>query len=173
MNLAEQIRLQCVRKGSEPALSLGGPGPDTVSYGRLGRCVDGVCSRLHRLGAGPGSIYAIHTENRLMHVVLLLALERLGAATVSVGDLGECEMLRLTSVLSDRDSPPIGCPVLRVTGDWLQASGDPDTPVPVYANSPDDLCRIAFTSGSTGRQTRGLDAWRNCPTNIVSGSCLR
>ena len=44
MTFIDQIREQCARKGSEPALVLGKRGPDAVSYAQLGQGIDNVCA---------------------------------------------------------------------------------------------------------------------------------
>src|SRR5258705_5679765 len=111
MSFAAQIRLQCACLGSEPGLSLGGVGPDAVSYSKLGYHVDAVSSRLHRLGVAPGSIYGVRHANPLAHVALVLALERLGAASVYIRDVNETGLVRLAGGVSDRDLAGSACSV--------------------------------------------------------------
>ena len=173
---SDQIRLNCKRLGSEPALSLGGLGPDIISYERLGYHVDAVSARLQHLGVVPGLIYGVHYEAPVTHVVLILALERLGAVSATVRDEADCNAIELAGVFSDRRFAGTRCRVTLVTGDWLFA--DPELAVPATrAVTPDQLCRISFTSGSTGRPkpvvlTYGMRAERARNQDLAYGAAL-
>jgi long-subunit acyl-CoA synthetase (AMP-forming) len=150
MNFADQIRLQCARNGDRPALSFGRLGANIISYATLGQYIGNVSARLARLGVVPGAVYGILHPTWLVHVVLILALERLGAATVTLKTAHQKHGLKLAGILADAGLPPIEGSVARVNNDWLlsSAGGAP----PATRNRPlDDVCRIAFTSGSTGR----------------------
>ena len=149
MTVFEEIHRQFQSKGSEPALSFGGIGPDTISYRRLGHQIDVVAARLHRMGVIPGQIYGVAIEAPLMHIVMLFALERLGAANASVERLDQMNALTLAAVFTARDIPSPDCRVVRVGKDWFLPDSDV-VPPPLRVHEPDDIMRVSFTSGSTG-----------------------
>src|SRR5215471_11688067 len=144
----EQISQNFQRLGSERSLSMGGLGPDMISYERLCYHVHAVSARLQQAGVTAGSLYGVRYDEPLMHVALLLALERAGAATTTIREL--CDDLGLAGVFSDREMPDWGCPVIRAGRDWLSPGGDSIASVPPAVSS-DAVCRVALTSGSTGK----------------------
>jgi acyl-coenzyme A synthetase/AMP-(fatty) acid ligase len=151
MILAEQIDWQCQHNASEAALAFGGIGPDTVNYGRLGLYVDNLCRILHRAGVVPGGVYGLLLRNRLVNVVASLALDRLGAVSAGLNEPGQTAALNFAAIITDWDLPSCGAPVWRAGDNWLIRDYD-DSPLPMgnRESSPLDLCRIVFTSGSTG-----------------------
>jgi len=167
MNLFEQIRQRCRDKGSEPALSFGGVGPDTVSYQKLGEFVDIACARLLQLGVAPGAIYGLWQKSALMHVVLMLALERLGAAFVFLKDAAHTDALKLTAILADREAGFCPCPVLPVHVGLLTDAYQSAPSVNYTERPPDKTCIIVFTSGSTGRPKPIACTYEKLAANLV------
>ena len=169
ISIAEIIRRRCRELGPRPALSLGGADVDVVTYEQLGRYADNVCGRLRRMGVAPGSLFGLVSGELTMHIALTLALDRLGAVSVLLQDLDLARGLNLTAMLSAQDF----CQVVRVNRDWLSSGGEAETSVPERPVSPDDICRIAFTSGSTGAPkaiaiTRGVLAARLALFNVAA-----
>lgn len=173
MTFAEKIRQQCQTGGSETALALGGGGPDAISYAKLGFLIDNMCARLARLNVRPGGVYGIVHRDTLLHVVSILALERLGAVTVTLKDLDQAKALGLAGAFVETVSPR-DYPVHRVDAAWLYDSDGARSPTDFPEPSPDDICRIAYTSGSTGEPkavalTHRMLALRIADQNLAFG----
>jgi acyl-coenzyme A synthetase/AMP-(fatty) acid ligase len=174
MTNSEHLLLQFRKQGAAPALSFGGLGPDTVSYEKLGFHTAVMCGRLRRAGVVSGGVYGVVADDPLLHVVATLALEWLGAASVSLVTRGQLDAIKLTTIFTDRELERPGSPIVPLTTDWLTPDFDlPPPPLP-HANAPDDLCRIAFTSGSTGKPkpialTHAMLAERTSNQNLAFG----
>jgi len=166
MNYVEQILQQCEKMGSEPALSLGGVGSDTVSYSRLQTYLDSVCGVLHRAGVKPGSLCGLIFENHLYNVVAGLALNRLGAVPVAFTSIPALGAVHCAAIVTDRDLPPQNCPVWRMSDAWLLE--EPYRPDPaVYDSGKSKLHRIIFTSGSTGTPKPIAVTYEKLAANIM------
>jgi acyl-coenzyme A synthetase/AMP-(fatty) acid ligase len=81
--------------------------------------------------------------------VLALALDELRAANMIIYDLKLPKTWPFATVFSDRDVADSPWPVVRVDQDWLLGDGRP-LPRAEAVSSPDDICRVVLTSGSTG-----------------------
>ena len=105
---------------------------------------------LREFGAVRGAVYGLLVKDALLHLVLSLALDELGAATMALYDLKLPSAWTFAAILSDREVEESAWPLVPVDMNWLQGDG---RPLPLNENlhrSPDDVCRIVLTSGSTG-----------------------
>lgn len=151
MSFVDRIRWQGLYSGPEAALSIPGPYRDTVSYVRLNQYINNFCWRLTALGVVPGSVYGLHLSDTLLNIVATLALEQVGAASVSVPDADLVEAWPLAGILTDDESARSSFPMEHVDLNWLQGDGVYETREKRLGRGPDDICRIILTSGSTGR----------------------
>ncbi len=170
MNIVEQILQQCEKMGSEPALSLGGVGSDTVSYSRLQTYLDGVCGVLHRAGVKPGFLCGLFLENNLFNIVASLALNRLGAVPVAFNSLAALGTVECGAIITDLNLPPQNCPVWRMDEAWLL--DEPYRPDPRSVQGS-DICRIGFTSGSTGAPKAVAVTYDKLVANIAQQDASR
>ena len=149
MNIGEQVEWHSVQAPQNAALSIPGPYRDTVSYFRLNALVQIAGGRLAEAGAAPSRSYGLWVQDALLHIVLLLALDRLGAASVSLTTTESAVALNLDAVLSDQDTAGKDN-WIRVDLSWL--SGEPAFRFPQRQVASGDVCRIIMTSGTTGTQ---------------------
>jgi acyl-coenzyme A synthetase/AMP-(fatty) acid ligase len=150
MTFIDKIRWQCRLRPHEPALALPAPANDIVTYGQLETCLNNASRKLLEMGVVPGGVYALLVNDALLHLVLSLALEELGAATMAVYDLNLPKKWPFAAVLTDRPINEAAWPVVRVDFDWLRGDGKPPVISGARSRSLDDICRVILTSGSTG-----------------------
>src|SRR5437763_1251280 len=127
----------------------------SVSYNELGRDSRKFAGAVHKLGVAPGGSVAIGCSDFYVELLLLLACERLGAASASMGSLeGSSALLASVSlVLSEHADPPGAAKRHHaITPEWVRSILDravsDDLPAP--GRTPEDIVRIGRTSGTTG-----------------------
>ncbi|UIX29365.1 AMP-binding protein [Streptomyces sp. GQFP] len=175
--LGDWLRAEAAADPDRPFVQCGG---DWVTLAELDRRSDAVAAGLQGLGAGVGDRVAVILPNGMEYIVLVYAIAKAGAvqvpvntylrgaflhhqlaesgASVVVGDghaLGQVgplveELPALKTFVLVGDAPTgsaerFPLPLVRYSG--LEGSGR--APVPVEL-SPDDLCVIMYTSGTTG-----------------------
>ena len=149
MSYVDRIRWQCRIRPREPALALPGPEQRVVTYGELDAALNNAGRRLRQLNVVPGAVYALLVKDPLLQLVLALALDELRVASMVIYDLKLPKAWPFAAILCDRDAADSAWPVIQVDGTWLFGDGRPFPRAPVV-RSPDDICRVMLTSGSTG-----------------------
>src|SRR5215470_11313432 len=86
LNIADAVLYQCRLQPPAAALCAPGAGIRLVSYRRLEQFIHNASRRLAAFGLAPGTIAAVDVREPALHVAIILALMRLGVATVSVRD---------------------------------------------------------------------------------------
>ena len=148
-----------------------------ITYRHFGRDVRKMMTALQGFGLTRGAWVGVGVahDHQYLHWVMLLALDRLGIATVSLFSKEAPEahriFARLSLVISEWEFP--GAPIARhhaITPAWLKTVlalpeiGDDALPV----KSGDDIVRILRTTGTTGEPKvirsprRTLEAWADC-----------
>jgi len=150
MPYVDRIRWQCRIRPREPALALPSSTQDVVTYAGLERCLNNAGRRLREMGVVPGAVYGLLVKDALVQLVLSLALDELGAATMALHDLKIPNVWTFAAILTDREVDSGAWPIVRVGRDWLLGDGTPLDLDGMPSRSPDDICRIVLTSGSTG-----------------------
>jgi len=155
-------------------------GDTRLTYHQFGRQVEAMAAGLSRLGIGQGENVGIILPNCLEGFLAFFALSKIGAITVPVnirlgphearhilGDVEAVAVITVAEVFGRKYSPMIegirpGLPKLRhlivkggERGDGivpLEALRTPAEPqaIPQVTASPDDVCCIFYTSGTTG-----------------------
>ena len=124
MRYIDRIRWQCRLGAGNPALAVPGDSGESVTYGRLASYLDNARRRLRERGARPRAVYGLLVGDALLHIVLMLALEDIGAATVTLSDPETAETWPLAGILSDRDIVKSAFPVWRAHPNWLHMGGE-------------------------------------------------
>jgi acyl-coenzyme A synthetase/AMP-(fatty) acid ligase len=149
LTFVDKIRWQCRLRPHEPALVLPAPANDIVTYGQLEQHLNNACRNLNAMGVVPGGVYGLLVKDALLHLVLSLALEEFGAGTMALYDLKLPKSWPFAAILSDRDVAQSVWPIVPVDVSWVLGDGGPVVADPP-SRSPDDICRVVLTSGSTG-----------------------
>src|SRR5450432_3974645 len=84
MNIVDPILFQCRQQPPTAAICVPGPGIGLISYRRLEIFIHNVSRRLLSFGLPPGSIAAVSIDDVIFHTAMVLALTRLGVATISL-----------------------------------------------------------------------------------------
>jgi acyl-CoA synthetase (AMP-forming)/AMP-acid ligase II len=154
-NLIDSILFQC--RNQPPAAAICAPGAQIglVSYRRLEQFIHNACRRVLALGISPGSVVAVDVREPVLHVVIVLALMRVGAVSTSLSE-SVLDDLGVEAIISDRATSSAGSTEVRqiipVDLSWTEGDG---TPVGGGRARPggaekENLCRIILTSGTTG-----------------------
>lgn len=126
------------------------PSRETVSYARLEYHLNNACRSLIATGIVPRTVYGLLVKDPLLNLVLSLALEELGAGSMSLYDLKLPRSWAFTAILTDRDAAGAAWPTIAVDANVLQGDGVPPIDADLPHRSPDDISRVILTSGSTG-----------------------
>src|SRR5262245_59399559 len=151
MNWFEQIAFQAKLSPDEPAVIFPG---GMATYGRLIECVENATQHVLRAGLKKGEIVALEIQHPLLHLVAILALHRCGMAslTLQTGHLTKRANVKIDRFLSDRYQKDRGWTPVLISSDWLMPPQPSAPMLPVRGfDSPDDVCRIVLTSGTTGK----------------------
>ncbi len=149
MNVTEALLYQCKLNPLAPAVLISGQ--PAITYRELEQLILRAAGRAIREGIEPRAIAGLLVADTLLHLVLTLALMRLGAVTVSLRQVSDAMVCHPGVIMSDRQlSVPAGIHTLIVDASWLTEGASTDIPGERYATSANDLCRIILTSGSTG-----------------------
>src|SRR4029078_557220 len=152
MNVLEPVIFQCRVNGAQPAICVPGIRNTVVTYAELERMLDNITHVVMALELHPGQTVGILVQDKILHIVLILALTRIGVATVT------CQKNSLPPELGAEAAFVDGSYVvesvrglMRDYADWLRgnaaiASTDPRL---MRANGY-EVCRVILTSGSTG-----------------------
>src|ERR1051325_2010599 len=89
MNIIDPILFQCKIGGEKPALCLPGLRNTIVTYSQLGVMIEALTASFRRYDLRPGQVVGVNVEDAILHLVVTLALIRLGLATVSCRDSRE------------------------------------------------------------------------------------
>lgn len=128
-----------------------------LTYGRLADDVDRVAACLFEAGIAPGDIVATDIRKPVSHWVVLLALLRLGAVSVSLTSNAPREIASLPGSMkivtgpNGAEHPPTGLKEIRISADWLNHPVPDGAQLPDPADAQRKFGRICFSSGTTGR----------------------
>lgn len=153
MNWFEQIAFQAKLSPDEPAVIFPG---GMATYRRLVECVESASQHVMRTGLTRGKIAALQIRHPLLHLVVILALHRCGVAslTLQTDHLITKAKLSYDALVSDSFQPGSETKLILIGNEWLSPlQGGPARPV-VGFESPDDICRLVLSSGTTGRAKR-------------------
>jgi long-chain acyl-CoA synthetase len=147
MNIVDPILFQCRQQPPVAAICVPGADISLISYRRLALFIHNISRRLAATGLRPGQLVAVSIENQIFHIAMLLALARLGMASVSARSAARSS-LPVDGFITDKTlSAGVTDRVILADMSWTEGDG---IPVDAPAVRPDDLCRVILTSGTTG-----------------------
>ncbi|HZO47168.1 MAG TPA: AMP-binding protein [Xanthobacteraceae bacterium] len=150
MDIVDAILFQCRRQPPAAAICVPGQDRGLISYRRLEQSIHNVSRRLLSLGVPRGSVVAVEIQDVIVHAVTLLALTRLGVATLSVSNGIPPLPVKIDALITDVTPPASTIDrVALVDGSWMEGDG-PLLEPPVAPTDVNDPSRIMLTSGSTG-----------------------
>jgi acyl-CoA synthetase (AMP-forming)/AMP-acid ligase II len=153
MNVVEPIFLQSENKPSELALCV--PGTDfnnILSYARLRRSVNSICRRFISTGIAPRDRFAVLIDDPILHVLVLIALTRLGIVTISGQGQRLTWPIKLDGVIADK---PYEFPQHRtILADpaWTTDNDQAIEEKHLCRAAPNDICRLFLTSAMNGHE---------------------
>ena len=154
MNLAEILRHG--RQNYPNAVALH-HGRHHLAYAQIFRDVENIAMHLVRSGIRPGQTVAIDIQPPISHWLVLLALMRIGAVTVSLTSRFGEEIATLPHIsavvtgASTKHSYDPGLTHVHIGADWLREPTDMNAGLPSPEEAATTVGRIAFTSGTSGR----------------------
>ena len=147
MNIVDPILFQCRQQPPVAAICVPGADISLISYRRLALFIHNICRRLASNGLRPGQLVAVSIEDQIFHIAMLLALARLGMASVSARGAARLP-LPVDGFITDKILPAgVTDRLILADMSWTEGDGIPVDAPPVQ---PDDLCRVILTSGTTG-----------------------
>ena len=132
-------------------------GPVRLTYEQFTRDARAVALHLRALGIAPGQMVAVDLARPISHWLVLLALMRLGAVTVSLTGQRDAELAALTNlatvIVAEGDTHPYppGLRTIALGKEWLRVPPEGDTVLPDPEVAALATGRIVFTSGTAGR----------------------
>jgi acyl-coenzyme A synthetase/AMP-(fatty) acid ligase len=149
VNIVDPILFQCRVNADQPAICAPGVRLEPVTYAQLEFMLNSVTRAVLQFGFKPGDIVGVLLNNKIFHVVLTLALARIGLVTVSCRGRSLPKELGAAAAFVDTAGPFDDVNRVIIT-DISWATGDGSPVSPNFVVSGDELCRIILTSGSTG-----------------------
>jgi acyl-CoA synthetase (AMP-forming)/AMP-acid ligase II len=147
MNIVDPILFQCRRQPPVAAICVPGAEIGLISYRRLALFIHNISRKLTATGLRPGQLVAVSIEDQIFHIATLLALARLGMASVSARRIAR-QPLPVDGVITDKTLPAgVVDRLILANMSWTEGDG---IPVDAPLVRPDDLCRVILTSGTTG-----------------------
>jgi acyl-coenzyme A synthetase/AMP-(fatty) acid ligase len=149
MNIVEPILHQCRINAEQPAICAPGTPFDTITYAQLEYMINNVIKTVIPFGFEPGQIVGLLLQDTIFHIVVILALTRMGVVTVSCGEEPLSEEIGATALIIDSSEPVTGAKrIIRGNPDWVRGSAS--TAVDARPAIGDEVCRIFLTSGTSG-----------------------
>lgn len=151
MNIVDPILFQCRINAEQPAICAPGSANfEAMTYGRLEFVLNALTRAVLAHGFRRGDVVGILVENKIRHVVLSLALARIGVVTVSCRGRTLPKELGAVAVMTDTLGPFENADrIILVDRSWARGNGAPLDQAQ-FATRGDEPCRIILTSGSTG-----------------------
>ena len=125
MNFVDAILFQCRRQPPVAAICVPGQDRGLISYRRLEQSIHNISRRLLPLGLAPGSIVAVNIQDVIFHAAMLLALTRLGLATLSVHDGVPPLPFKIDALITDARPPASTVHRVAVADpSWMEGDGE-------------------------------------------------
>jgi acyl-coenzyme A synthetase/AMP-(fatty) acid ligase len=150
VNIVDPILFQCRINGEQPAICAPGANFEAMSYAQLEFMLNALTRAVITHGFQRGQVVGVLIGNKILHVLLSLALARIGVVTVSCRGRTLPKELGAVAVMTDTTGPFANVDrIILVDRDWAKGDGAP-LENGQFETRGDDPCRIILTSGSTG-----------------------
>jgi acyl-coenzyme A synthetase/AMP-(fatty) acid ligase len=150
MNIIDPILFQCRINAEQPAICAPGANFEPMTYAQLEFMLNALTRAVLQHGFQRGQVAGVLIANKIFHVVLSLALARIGVVTVSCRGRSLPKELGAVAVFTETPGPFANVDrIILVEPSWVRGDGSP-LENRQFATSGDELCRIILTSGSTG-----------------------
>ncbi len=151
MRILDSLFLQAAADPLKPAMGLG---DRIVTYDMLARGVLSVAQKARMARIKPGDVVVVALTSPIRHMIVTLALMRLGAISVSVEEADSPDVLQLDAdwvlVEHAEDVADIRRALI-VDVDWFQGfTGALCDAQPAHVFDDDEVCRLILSSGTTG-----------------------
>jgi acyl-coenzyme A synthetase/AMP-(fatty) acid ligase len=150
VNIVDPILFQCRVNAEQPAICAPGANFDAMTYAQLEYMLNALTRTVLQFGFQRGQVVGVLIGNKILHVVLSLALARIGLVTVSCRGRSLPKELGAVAVMTETSGPFANVDrIILVDGEWTRGDGARLDDAQ-FATKRDELCRIILTSGSTG-----------------------
>lgn len=150
MNIVDPILFQCRVNAEQPAICAPGENIEAMTYAQLEFMLNTLTRAVLQFAFKPGEVVGVLVENKIFHVMITLALARIGVVTVSCRGRSLPKELGAIAVMTETPGPFANVDrVILVDRSWTIGDGEPFKSKQ-FVTSGDQLCRIILTSGSTG-----------------------
>lgn len=150
MNIIDPILFQCRINSGQPAICAPGETIEAMTYAQLEFMLNALTRAVLQFGFKRGQVVGVDIGNKILHVVLTLALARIGVVTVSCRGRTLPKELGAVAVMTETAGPFANVErTIVVDRAWARGDGSP-LDGSQFVTSGDELCRIILTSGSTG-----------------------
>ena len=166
MNIFDPIIVHCRNKPTELALCAPGTEFNLVSYARLERYVNNICRNIIAAGIEPRNRIAVYVEDQILHALVILALTRLGAITISAQNEPLSWCFTIDAVIEDRPHKLPTARSILAGHDWTAGDGLPPKQLQLHNAAPDDNFCIFLTPQTGGKKNGVLVTNRMIATRI-------
>jgi acyl-CoA synthetase (AMP-forming)/AMP-acid ligase II len=177
VNIIDPILAQCRFQPDAPALCAPGEPHATIAYGQLGKLINNVARHTEHLGLRRGDTVVLYVQDMIGHAVLILGLAKAGVITISGRGPELPAEIKVDAVVADIEGGlPSGKRVIHADASLMAGDGAALTAMR-GAPGGDEVCRIVFTSGTTGEPkgvafTHRMVASRIARFDYLAGNAL-
>jgi acyl-CoA synthetase (AMP-forming)/AMP-acid ligase II len=180
VNIIDPILAQCRFQPDAPALCTPGEPHATIAYGQLGKLINNVARHATCLGLRRGDTVVLYVQEMIGHVVLILGLTKAGVITISGRGPDLPPEIKVDAIVADIEGGlPSGKRIIHADASLMAGDGAAlgATPRAPGGSGGDEVCRIVFTSGTTGEPkgvafTHRMVAERIARFDYVAGNVL-
>lgn len=149
MNIVEPILAQARYQPHAVALCVPGERHSIITYAQVAALIHNIARHAIRVGLKPGDTVVIFVDDGIMHALLILGLAEAGIVSISGRNPDLPKEIKIDTILSDPGRTfSSEYRVITIDAAWRQGDGVPLDGNQRFGN--DDVCRIIFTSGTTG-----------------------
>jgi acyl-coenzyme A synthetase/AMP-(fatty) acid ligase len=150
VNIVDPILFQCRVNADQPAICAPGTNLEAMTYAQLEFMLNALTRAVLALGFQRGQVVGVLIGNKILHIVLSLALARIGVVTVSCRGRSLPKELGAVAAMIETAGPFANVDrIIPVDREWTRGDGARLDDAQ-FTTKGDELCRIILTSGSTG-----------------------
>lgn len=151
MNVVDAVLHQCRISPASTAIIVPGGQIHIITYAGLERVLNSLTREMLKLGFERGDIVGINVDDKVFHIGLALALNRLGVITISCGDRPLPQEIGAKALIANRAMPAEhGDRIIRADPRWISSGGETATDRRLIQGGDDDECGLFLTTESTG-----------------------